>query len=256
MAVLALLLLFPAAGSVVATDHDAAETLPRLTVVAGEDGCPEGRTFCFHVLEENLTLQPGDTVVVTLRNEGTTAHNLHITVNESADPDHQDTPAEAAFANITEVEPGEEANTTVQVPETPALYLWCDRTAHEAAGMWHLFGLAGADPTENGSENSTLENGTSDNTTSENSTVENGTAEGSTSENHTSTDEVSEHETAGNDTRDEAGQAGSHDVTDEQPPGPVERQEDPDPEVSPLGLGIVVVGIVVAVASVLILSRQ
>lgn len=122
----------PVHGSTHAQDTDPKE----MTVVATEEGCSNGKTFCFKIQTRPSNLTAGDEVNLTLQNQGATSHNVHVTLNESADPDHQDTDPEDDVANTSTIQPGENASTTFTVPNVDALYLWCDRTGHEASDMW------------------------------------------------------------------------------------------------------------------------
>lgn len=108
----------------------------QLDVVAREGDCPEGETFCIQITRAPDTITAGDNVTLEFSNRGNTDHNLHVTDNGSADPAHEDTPADAAIARTPSIPPGENATIGFRVPETDALYLWGDRPGHEAADEW------------------------------------------------------------------------------------------------------------------------
>lgn len=148
----------PVAGAADATED--ADPKP-LNVTAAEGDCPEGQTFCIRITHAPANLTAGDTVNLTFTNEGNTDHNLHVTDNQSADPDHQDTPAEAAIASTPTIPPGGNATTNFTVPDADALYLWGDREAHEAADEWETLPLH---------RNETAGNDTDDNQTGDDET--------------------------------------------------------------------------------------
>lgn len=144
-------------------DGTAEQQPAQITLVAKEDGCPEDRTFCFELVERPDRLGSGDEVNLSLRNDGTSQHNAHVTNNSSADPDHRDTPAGAAFANTTTIGSGETANITFTVHGDEDLYIWCDMTGHEAAGMWGTVPVADQTADDRTQGNQTDEtNGTGD----------------------------------------------------------------------------------------------
>lgn len=121
-----------------AAQHEGAS----LTVIAREGAdCSGGASFCLEV-EGSPELAPGDSVTVTYRNEGQAGHSLYIAAKEDADSSHTDTGESTGEAEIDVIEAGEEESTTFTVPEAEALYLWCDVTGHEAAGMWTEVELA------------------------------------------------------------------------------------------------------------------
>lgn len=99
----------------------------------------DGQYMCLVVVDGSLeALQPGASVNLTLRNGGTTHHNAYVTTAAGADPDHEDTSADARFAGTREeVESGETATVEFTVPEdAEGAYIWCDVTGHETSGMW------------------------------------------------------------------------------------------------------------------------
>lgn len=108
----------------------------RITVIAQASDCPEERELCYHTENASGSLEPGEEVTVTFRNQGQTDHSLYVANGSRADDGHRDTPASAALANTGEVEPGSQTNLTVTAPNGDALYLWCEVSDHEAQGMW------------------------------------------------------------------------------------------------------------------------
>lgn len=118
-----------------------------VTVVAREDGCPDGKTFCFEVTEGDLSsLTPGDKVNVTFQNEGSLGHELYFARTADADSSHEDTGEDAAFARIEETSPGASKQKTIRIPtDADGLYIWCDVSGHESQGMWESITLASSD---------------------------------------------------------------------------------------------------------------
>lgn len=115
------------------------------------DDCTDDRYMCLTVVDGSLeALEPGASVNLTLRNEGTTHHNAYVTTAAKADPDHEDTPGDARFAGTREeVESGETASVEFTVPEdAEGAYIWCDVTGHETSGMWLevSFDTSGGEP--------------------------------------------------------------------------------------------------------------
>lgn len=108
-----------------------------LVVVASEDGCPDGRAFCFEITEGSLSdVGPGDEVTITLKNEGSSLHNLYVTRLSQADPGG-DTPSEAAFAETEDLDRDEQGEISFTVPESAeGIYLWCEVSGHEQLGMY------------------------------------------------------------------------------------------------------------------------
>lgn len=170
----ALLLVGAPVTAQVSGDETGSET-KEVTVVARESGCPDDDAFCFSLEDSPPNLSQGDEVTLALRNtdDNGDEHSVHVTVNESADPDHHNTSSEDAIANTTTIVPGETTSTNFTVPDGEALYLWCDVTGHEASGMWTTIELREDDGTEDdeASENETSGNAGEENDTGGNRTT-------------------------------------------------------------------------------------
>lgn len=142
-------------------DDGEGETPPadvNVTIEARQSGCPDGRTFCLEVTEGNLSgIDPGLTVNATYVNPtGNFPHSLYFADHEDADPNHTDTPAEAAYAQTNTTQGGEAESARFTVPDgADTVYVWCDESQHEAQGMY----LHGPDATH---DNGTDDNGTDD----------------------------------------------------------------------------------------------
>lgn len=108
-----------------------------VTILASED-CPD-RTYCYEVTNGDLSdVSGGDTLEITFGNpaENDLNHNLHVALLSDADVGG-DTDASQAYANTTDIEPGETTNLTAQVPSgADGVYLWCTVGVHESQGMY------------------------------------------------------------------------------------------------------------------------
>lgn len=125
---------------------------PSVTVVAPSDGCPSGKDLCLEFNTQPPALQPGDRVDLAFFNEDDTSHTVMITTGDQADSSHQDTPKSAALASTPSVAAGGSSTENLfTVPEgTSSLYVWCDVSGHEGAGMWLEVPIQGGE-TSNGS---------------------------------------------------------------------------------------------------------
>lgn len=266
-ATLAALLLVGAPVTAQVSGNETDSQTKQVTLVAQESGCPDDKTFCFSVEESPSNLSEGDEVNLTLRNpDGNRGdHNVHVTMNESADPEHQDTSSEDAIAKTPTIAPGETASTNFTVPDGEALYLWCDRTGHEAGGMWTTIELQANNGTEGNATfgNDTDENETRDNDSSENDTFRNDTNE--SDENDTFRNDTDENETQDNETNESENESEENETTqqdrnrernplqptegDDQDGGEGERQ-------SPIGLPVLLVSFVIGAAVVQIVGRD
>lgn len=251
-ATLTALLLVGAPVTAQISDDSTDDATKEVTVVARESDCPDGETFCFSIEGDPPRLSPDDEVNLTLRNpDGNQAdHNVHATLNESADAEHQDTDAEEAIANTSTIAPGETANANFTVPDGEALYLWCDMTGHEASGMWTTIEIQ----SDNGTENDTFQNDTRDNETAENDTRENDTTQNDTDQNNTNQNDTRESDSRENETsdnrsdRDDSAEnrtRGSEDSDEDNPLEPTEGPEDggSDGREAPFGFPALVVAV-------------
>lgn len=113
-----------------------AKAVTKLTLVAHEDHCDD-RKMCFHTSEDEApTIHAGEQVVVTLENEGTQEHDVHVAPGTHADENHENTPTGEALGGTDPVGPGKTASVDVAVPEVTTLYVWCSVGDHESHGMW------------------------------------------------------------------------------------------------------------------------
>ncbi len=276
VALAALLLIgAPLTAQVDETTSDSQEK--QITVVAQEGGCPDEKTFCFDVEERPDDLEPGDEVNLTLRNEGNTSHNAHVTTNDSADPEHRDTPSTAAIANTSTISPGEMDSTNVTVPEdADGIYIWCDMTGHEAAGMWvemEVGNETGDNATfadGNGSEgnqtfgndtNESDENASDENESEDNRTFGNDTNE--SDENASDENESEDNRTFGNDTNE----SDDNESANESPFGESGGADEPLDEAgnerneggqqsTPLGWTLAIGAVVVAMVVTVVVGRR
>lgn len=108
-----------------------------VTILASED-CPDS-TYCYEVTSGDLSnVSGGDTLEITFGNpaENSLNHNLHVALLSDADVGG-DTDAGQAYANTTDIEPGETVSLTAQVPSgSDGVYLWCTVGVHESQGMY------------------------------------------------------------------------------------------------------------------------
>lgn len=131
---LAAICVLAAPGIGAGADASAGETRS-MTVVAEGSGCPGHGHRCYEVANASADLAAGDRVTVTFANEGRERHTLYV-ANGSNVEDHRDTPAGVALAGSGEVPPGERTRVNFTVPDGDQVYFWCDRSGHEADGMW------------------------------------------------------------------------------------------------------------------------
>lgn len=127
-----------------------------IALEAGEAGdCPDG-SYCFKVLSGDLSKVTGGTSVeLTLENPSGNgiSHNAHVTQLSNAAENHEDTPTSAAYANTTDVSPGNSATINFTVPDgVDSSYIWCDIVGHESGGMWLKVGAAAAGGGGNGGD--------------------------------------------------------------------------------------------------------
>lgn len=115
-------------------------------LLAKESGCSGGKTFCFDV-ELTGTIEPGSTVTfnVEVASSAASPHNAYVTVEDDYDTDHTNTDSGAAEGNTADLDPGESASFTVEVPDDATeLYYWCDVSGHETLGMWGTLAVGGS----------------------------------------------------------------------------------------------------------------
>lgn len=107
-------------------------------VVPDQAECPEGQLRCLETIDAQPVLEGGEHVDLVAWNDDDEAHRILVTANSSADPTHEDTPAEVALAATDRLEPGtsQTAGEFVVPSDAEALYLWCDEPGHEAEGAW------------------------------------------------------------------------------------------------------------------------
>lgn len=133
MLVASLLALLAAAGGAHAHGLVAANA-----VVPDQAECPEDQLRCLETIDAQPVLEGGEHVDLVAWNDDDEAHRILVTANASADPTHEDTPAEVALAATDRLEPGasQTAAGFVVPMDAEALYLWCDEPGHEAEGAW------------------------------------------------------------------------------------------------------------------------
>lgn len=110
---------------------------------ARERPCPDDQAMCLVTFNLPVGKQPGDPLEILVRNFGTSnsSYTILVTTLDQADPERQDTPADAAIATIGPVPPGEEREANITVPEARELYAWSDEDDDEAQGMHEVFAV-------------------------------------------------------------------------------------------------------------------
>lgn len=110
---------------------------------ARERPCPGDQAKCLETFNLPVGKQPGDPLEIMVRNFGTSnsSYTILVTTIDQADPQRQDTPADAAIATVGPIPPGEEREVNVTVPETRELYAWSDEGDDEAQGMHEVFAV-------------------------------------------------------------------------------------------------------------------
>jgi hypothetical protein len=103
--------------------------------------CPEDA--CLTTVENQPVLHAGETVDVNVYNDDGEPHEIHVTTLDRADPDRNATPPEASLIASGELEPSaSRALGELAIPaEADALYAWCAREGHEAAGEHRVVDL-------------------------------------------------------------------------------------------------------------------
>lgn len=112
---------------------------PEINVVAPPgDQCPGGQDLCLEFGAETEPLAPGDRVDLAFFNDDDTSHTIMVTTGDQADGSHSDTPKSVALTSSGSVGGDEQSiENLFTVPEgTSSLYVWCDVSGHESAGMW------------------------------------------------------------------------------------------------------------------------
>lgn len=93
---------------------------------------------CFRVANGSLDgFEQGMRVHLTVENVGDNPHNAYVTEQANADNQTRDTSGDDAINGTDTADPGNTVEMAFTVPEdAEGLYLWCEVSGHEAAGMY------------------------------------------------------------------------------------------------------------------------